>query len=481
TAAHVVDAGSAGKADADGLVAVFDFHNLDQPPRSKAETGWPVAIAGVLAVSPPTSDERASLAVADWDAPADKLDFALLKLARPVAGGGPPATSRGFYRLDPQPIDLALLPPSEVFHFPLGGFLGRSPILGKFVASPSGTRIRYSSNTLVGSSGGAVIDRRGNLIALHHYSTAAQNQAVPIWLIAAELTNQGLLPAAPAPAPAGEAQPFVVTPAVVVDDPFKALRVGPRPIVDRHSLRDTLQKMVTEEHLGGSGKRALKISGNTDSGVSWSYWLLNYLESKSRWSPALQATAPGGWRVIKVDLREILTTSIEETRHELVRQLLGQLPGGIGDESIAQAARNITDFKRRCREAILESDQLWWIFIDSVDEPGEWPLNSVQEILHALLDLADEQQLQLRLVLAGRKVDDVKHGALSWAAADQPSGLLREEVKNWIRDRVEQTGRHVDDAALTAFLDKWFPGVDVAPNPEQLALVLDSAVEEVAA
>jgi Trypsin-like peptidase domain len=484
TAAHVADEGGTGCVDADGLVAVFDFHNLDPPPKSQGETGFPVPIAGVLCESPPTTDERASKAVANWDAPMDKLDFALLKLSQPVAVA-PPATSRGFYRLDPQPINLGLLPPSEVFHFPLGGFLGRSPILGKFVSSVSGTRIRYTSNTLVGSSGGAVIDRRGNLIALHHYSIATQNQAVPIWLIAEVLTNRGLLPAelgpgpGPAgPAPAGAIQPLVA-PAASTKDPYLALRVGPRPIVDRQRLRRTLQNMVEEQ--GGLGQRALKISGNTDTGVSWSYWLLNHLESQSRWVPTLQATAPEGWRVIKVDLREIVTTSVEETRHELVRQILDELPGDIDDESIAQAARNITRFKRRCRDAILGSDQLWWIFVDSVDEPGEWPLNSVHEILHALLDLADEQQLRLRLVLAGRKVDDVEHDALSWAADDQPSGLLREEVKNWISDRVDQSGRQVNAAALTAFLDKWFPGVDVAPNPEQLALVLENAVKEVAA
>lgn len=480
TAAHVVDDGGAVGADANGLVAVFDFHAFDQPSVSLAERGSAVAVAAVLAQSPPTPEERASTAINNWDAPLDKLDFALLKLAQPTDVAAPTEATRGFYKLDPQPLDLNFVPPPEVFHFPLGQLLGYSSIVGTFVSNASGTRLRYSSNTLPGSSGGAIIDHRGNLVALHHYSIQTKNQAVPIWLIAAVLAERGLLPAAAAgPAPDEPIHHLLAPGAVSTEDPYDALRVGPRPIVDRHILRKTLQEMVVEQ--GGSGKRALKISGNADSGVSWSYWLLNHLESRSRVIPELQAMAPGGWRVIKVDLREIVTTSVEETRHELVRQILGQLPGGIADDSIDQAARNITEFKRRCREAILGSDQLWWIFIDSIDEPGEWPLNSVHEILRALLDLADEQQLRLRLVLAGRKVDDVKHDALSWAAADQPTGLLREEVKKWITNRVDESGRQVNAGALTTFLDKWFPGIDVAPNPEQLALVLETAIKEMAA
>ena len=479
TAAHVVDEGGAGTPGAYGLVAVFDFHNLDQPPRSPAETGVAVDVVGVLVQSPPTPDERASTAIGSWDAPIDKLDFALLKLARPADVAAPTATTRGFYCLDSQPIDLGLLPPSDVFHFPIGGFLGRSSIVGALVTNASGTRIRYKSNTLAGSSGGAVIDHRGNLVALHHYSIAAQNQAVPIWLIAAALAKVGQLPTGPAPVAGGVglAQPLVTPPAAPMEDPYIALRVGARPIVNRHGLRATLQDMVTE--AGGSGKRSLKIYGATDSGVSWSYWLLNHLESRSRLNPMLHSAAPGGWRVISVDLRTIVTTSVKDTRQNLVSQVLGQLPGGIADESIDQAARNVTEFKRRCRDAILGSDQLWWIFVDSIDEPSEWPLNSVHEILHALLDLADEQQLRLRLVLAGRKVDEVKHGALLWAADDQPTGLVREEVKNWLTDRVDQSGKKMNTKALTEFLDKWFPGIDVAPNPEQLALVLETAINEV--
>jgi hypothetical protein len=485
TAAHVVDEGGAGEADIDGLVAVFDYHKADQQSLSMAETGFAVAVAGVLAQSPPTPDERASQAVANWDAPIENLDFALLKLAQPADVGAPSASTRGFYRLDPHPIGLNLVPLPEVFHFPLGGFLGCSSVVSELVSNASGTRIRYESNTLPGSSGGAIIDHRGNVIALHHYSIAARNQAVPIWLIAEALAKSGYLPTGPAPTPAlgpagaGPAQPLAVPAAASTEDPYVALQVGRRPIVDRHKLRATLQGMVAE--VGGSGQRALKISGNTDSGVSWSYWLLNHLESKSRLIPALHSTAPGGWRVIKVDLRQIVTTSVENTRHELVSQILSQLPGGVDDDSIDQAARNVTDFKRRCRDAILASDQLWWIFVDSIDEPSEWPLNSVHEILHALLDLADEQQLRLRLVLAGRKVDEVQHDALSWAADDQPTGLLREEVKNWLVDRVTQSGQKVNTQALATFLDKWFPGIDVAPDPEQLALVLGDAVKEVAA
>src|SRR5262249_7263326 len=60
----------------------------------------------------------------------------------------------------------------------------------------NGTRVRYATNTLGGSSGSPVYDLEWNLIALHHYGDPAYNhlpkynQGVPIHLIRERLAKE---------------------------------------------------------------------------------------------------------------------------------------------------------------------------------------------------------------------------------------------------------------------------------------------------
>ncbi|MEO0959669.1 MAG: hypothetical protein AAFY66_14595, partial [Pseudomonadota bacterium] len=62
-------------------------------------------------------------------------------------------------------------------------------------------RVRYSANTKKGSSGAAVLNHKGALVAIHHAGDpnfaaelADYNQGIPIALIAADLAAAGLLP-----------------------------------------------------------------------------------------------------------------------------------------------------------------------------------------------------------------------------------------------------------------------------------------------
>src|SRR6185503_13926458 len=88
--------------------------------------------------------------------------------------------------------------------------------------SGSGTRIRYRGNTMQGSSGSPVVDARGVLVAIHHFSTATRNQGVPAAAIAQHLIDSGH----------GDVLTGAVRP-VVRDELFEVIRLRGRPFVNR--------------------------------------------------------------------------------------------------------------------------------------------------------------------------------------------------------------------------------------------------------
>ena len=179
TAAHVLDAKSLPSSVED-LVAVFDFR--PRPGTSPAETGLPVKIAAFLTGSLPSDAETAEAAAKqhlDWEAPPDRLDFAMLRLAHPL----PDAGRRGHYELDPDDYKFAKADVLFIFQHPLGAPLMVSTTVGA-ISNAAGTRIRYQANTMQGSSGSPVIDTRGRLVAIHHYSAGMANQGVPVSRIA---------------------------------------------------------------------------------------------------------------------------------------------------------------------------------------------------------------------------------------------------------------------------------------------------------
>ena len=82
TAAHVLDRRTWPPPQQRQIVtAVFDYRYSG---RSPAETGTRVAVAEFVTGSLPTKAEADGTLGANWDAPADRLDFALLKLANTV-------------------------------------------------------------------------------------------------------------------------------------------------------------------------------------------------------------------------------------------------------------------------------------------------------------------------------------------------------------------------------------------------------------
>jgi V8-like Glu-specific endopeptidase len=190
TAAHVVEAANHASRVGRSIVAVFDFNGGGG--QSHAETGSPVRVHSILCSSPPTPGERGQIRGKDWEAPPDHLDFALLQLAESVPKVctiDGMLTDRGYYVLDPDPYRFDLGSMLIVAQYPLRDFLKLSYITRPPQVNSLETRIKYTGNTLQGSSGGPMVDTRGRLVALHHYSTAKENHGVPMSAIAQKLKS----------------------------------------------------------------------------------------------------------------------------------------------------------------------------------------------------------------------------------------------------------------------------------------------------
>jgi len=474
TAAHVVrPRGDPQPRDVDAMDVVMDFYDHRT---SVSEAGTVVPVKELLAASTATDQELKGPLVG-WDAPEDKLDYALLRLGRRVGEDATDdTTTRGWYQLQTAEPDLDRSGQVLVLHFPVGSYLTGSEVRGGFEFNPAGsrTRMRYRTNTLPGSSGGPLIDELGRLLGVHHYGTSQQNQAVPIWLVAKAVEKfVSASEAAPPPLVGLMGQP---TPAAAgAGAPYEVLQVGPRPLVDRHPLRAKLWAAMASDNAANS----LVIVGATESGISWSWWLLSHLASKSSVIEELRVRAPEGVQAIRVDLRQDITRPATERRAALIRAISKRLAIEITEEWVAQAARQVSDFKEWCYQQLTGSGRQWWIFVDSIDETGDVDQHGIGEVLSALVDLADDPQLNLRLVLAGRQADKLSHSSLQWAATDSPVGLTRDEVRTWLQTMANTSGRTPDPNLVEGFLDRWFATSAQAQRPVELALALPAAVMEV--
>ncbi|MEO1532898.1 MAG: trypsin-like peptidase domain-containing protein [Pseudomonadota bacterium] len=136
------------------------------------------------------------------DVPEEKdLDYALLQLAaRATDRPGPDGAARTPVELDPQARALATGDHVTIVQHPMGApvHIAYGHVLS---LGAEKRRVRYSANTKKGSSGAAVLNSRGALVALHHAgdpnfanALADYNQGIPIALIAADLADAGVLP-----------------------------------------------------------------------------------------------------------------------------------------------------------------------------------------------------------------------------------------------------------------------------------------------
>ena len=454
------------------MKVVFDHYFSDSRPRSPAETGVPVPVSELVTGSLPTAREVHGGAAADWDAPPDRLDYALLKLATPA----PPreGAPRGHYPLSEDPYPYGGDAIYMIMQHPLGGFLELSEFSATAEVSAGGTRVRYLGNTQPGSSGSPVVDARGRLAAIHHYSTEHRNQGIPIAKVASELLNgahAGLF---------GGGAPVAESDVLATVDPFAASAVlKVRPFVNRVNLRRTMREMAEQP----AGTRTLAIQGESGSGVSYSYFFAMHVASQSTLCAGLREVAPGGLRALKIDLRKYLNVPVDRVRAEIGTRLLMDL--GIIDkptDPLAQEARETLMLVATIGAKLRDSDQQWWLFFDSIDSLVAVKQGEVDELIHGLITLADENlDVPLRIVLAGRQAEQFASEHTDWVERDDTSGLTRGDVEAWLQRRAEEDALTLDAAKLAAKLAELFPSPGPLPEPRRLGPRLPGILTEVLA
>jgi len=468
TAAHVIDARRWPPAPAPEACAVFDY--VAESGRSMAESGVRVPVVDFIEASLPTDAEIAATP-ADWDAPPDHLDFALLKLGYAVPPERGVVGCRGVYQLDRTAYNFPASPVLFVLQHPVGQFQRLTWIRTAPTRNTAGTRIRYGGNTLPGSSGSPVIDVRGRLVALHHYSQGGVNQGVPISVIADTLLNgrhKMLFAVSPGgrPAPDGGGRVDV--------DPFGTNWLMGRPFVNRSNLRDRIGQMAKRPDQ----IRTLAITGESGSGVSYSYRLISHVAAQSRLSAALRDAAPGGLSAFSIDISDYIDFRVAQRRERITKDILVNFGLLQPQERLEQDARHITTLQAWLRKELRDSPRQWWVFFDGIDQLAVVKQGGVGELIHALITVADDQQVPLRVVLAGRAAEEFALTHSWWLEQDVAAGFGRDDVELWFRARAAEEGRMINEVRLRGTLADLFPVGGPIPAPQYLAPRLPKALME---
>lgn len=469
TAAHVIGLGG-DPPDVSNTVAVFDFHV--ENGRSPAETGEHVAVTAFCCGMPPTNAEKIGT-VTTWNSPTDRLDYAILQLARPIGaenvadlGGN---STRGYYEiLGPayqDEYEFEQQPTLLICQHPLGEAQTVSYPRGPYELNQLHTRVRYQGNTLRGSSGAPVFDLLGRLVALHHFSAGRRNQGVPISAIVGSLPAK--LTAAGYSQPSqllGTGRGPAGTPTLL--DPYGVGRISEQPFVDRSFLRQRLRNMVQAD-----GARELFIEGGRRSGISTSYQLLSYVARQSQQVAELRQAAPDGLRAYKIDLNEYSSGPVAD-RPSKIASALNRLFGGSSQaDTLAQGAREITTFKQDWWSLLQGSDRQWWIFVDSIDDVTALG-GGVDELIHALVDLADDVQIPLRVVLAGRAASSVGGERWQHFPRDDILPISELHISEWVQGQWDGRSPPLDQQRLQACMRETFGDPYQSPRPDQLPLLL---------
>lgn len=401
--------------------------------------------------------------------PLDELDYAVLRVrpdrdGTPVGRsrvGGPDAhaaAQRGWLSAPRQEHEFAAKQGLMIVQHPSG-----DPLQLAFEAdaelrvNKNGTRIRYCTNTLPGSSGSPCFNTRMQLVALHHGGDpahpdyASYNQGIPIARISDLLRSRGhtevLRPPALAPGP-GELTSIVSRARSrhqktdgnkagawysEPDEPQRAYLVGRGGFVDRAPLRASLRDMN-----GEYDEKILCIVGQPQSGKSFSWFLLEHF--------ARQSDADA----IKIDMRRWSdgATPVDIAAHiaptlDIDLDIDARTDLASGYDRHAQATRQRMQVGRWLIGKLKARGRRCWLFFDHIDVDTIRP--ETRELLLDLSRAADDREADLRIVLVGLGQDQLGESLRYAAREDRPCGVSLGDVKSYLIE----LGRHLG-VALTA-------------------------------
>jgi hypothetical protein len=187
---HVVEAVQKEPRLRDAVRVTFDYRETTDGPANPETCQLAMGDDWLVSFSPPSD--------ADWSMgegiPGEKeLDYALIRLSSNAGRSRHSGIERGHVSLQSVIAPPAPGGPVYVLQHPGGSPLKHSQ--GVVLASPTHLRLRYDADTDGGSSGGLVVDRRLNPVALHQGSDpemaerARYNQGIPLQLIAAAIAT----------------------------------------------------------------------------------------------------------------------------------------------------------------------------------------------------------------------------------------------------------------------------------------------------
>lgn len=210
---HVVERAIDGGFDPAAIRVRFDFQRLRDGLTTNAGVVHELAAGADWIVAKAKYSESDKQSYDETSLPADgELDYAVLRTRDEVGrevSSSLDGVERGWVE-----------PRASGYDFPTGSFLlivqhpCHDPISFDSATdavvrvNPNGTRVHYTPNTMPGSSGSPVLDRKLELVALHHggepgspdvwlpcnkqTTPASYNEGVPIARIQAHLADQGL-------------------------------------------------------------------------------------------------------------------------------------------------------------------------------------------------------------------------------------------------------------------------------------------------
>jgi hypothetical protein len=206
---HVIEPILNNQVNAKDVVLRFDYKQLENGPTLNQGTPYEL-IDGEdwCIVSSPYSQADLKEVAEDNLPGQDELDFALLRVKGKPANDRVgkvieiDAPRRGYYEIPNPAVEVKPGEPLFILQHPEGDYLKLAiDQEGSLDFNENHTRLRYTTNTLRGSSGSPCFNVNWKLVALHHagdpnYSKlhkAEYNQGIPIGLIRAYLDRQGKL------------------------------------------------------------------------------------------------------------------------------------------------------------------------------------------------------------------------------------------------------------------------------------------------